>query len=674
MRMMKTGRMEIKPFQKMEKSPDVKLDVKPIDRRPPLQTLYPDETLKHSGAVKTSVNTSTIAHPLRPSSEMVALVKEAMDPTRGSRLDALGALLASKEISDDDLAFAYTYMLENKHQLQSKSKCLVDMLLRSTWSTRSSFVAVAFANLVRSLLFSNVWAIKDVLKTLVGVFVLKKAQCVAVQTGIEEFNRRKQWDSIFANTHLVVDSIFTQIPGAKHHLVPILEKSFPYKKAPPFAQECFVLNLLKMIEYCPELRPKILQILFQHFVALDVLAARIDIMELDFGDSLSVTAAKGSSKFMREIKSSPAPLCLASFSSSSTMNHQIARTLDSLMTVILEWLTRQWFASRTVVKKEESSNSGFNVLWRELLSIFHKTILPCEKTNHLPFIMFYLCSLSQAITEAFLDYLWKRVIDSTQPVVIRRAAACYVASFIARAKFCKEMILRTVLTLMLNWAIRYCERLQMKDDEPCCNDHSVFYVVSQSIFYIVAFRHKELFFENQMAHRQYSLQLEQLVNSMLNPLNYCMEGVVNNFANACSMYQVIDCHPIINKNRRGQIPTFKVRMDDKQFRMGDDDDEEDVEESEERKMNPLGTFFPFEAYLLTESGPYINGNDSWMDFQGFNSKCPGNHLDSCGEDVVDDEFELCVQKKDVDVDEEYDELMDDDSMEARRLSEMILDI
>lgn len=46
-----------------------------------------------------------------------------------------------------------------------------------------------------------------------------------------------------------------------------------------------------------------------------------------------------------------------------------------------------------------------------------------------------LCHLSQALAEAFLDHLWKVLQSVSQPAVLRQAAAGYMGSFLARAKF-----------------------------------------------------------------------------------------------------------------------------------------------------------------------------------------------------------------------------------------------
>lgn len=98
-------------------------------------------------------------------------------------------------------------------------------------------------------------------------------------------------------------------------------------------------------------------------------------------------------------------------------------------------------------------------LYRDLLSVFDKLVLPTHASSHVQYSMFYLCSFKlvgnwdrttagnqnqtsgcvlfwfQALAEAFLDHLWKILQNPAQPAVLRQAAAGYLGSFLARAKF-----------------------------------------------------------------------------------------------------------------------------------------------------------------------------------------------------------------------------------------------
>lgn len=74
-------------------------------------------------------------------------------------------------------------------------------------------------------------------------------------------------------------------------------------------------------------------------------------------------------------------------------------------------------------------------MYQDMLEVFDKVILPTYNTHHVQFVMFTMCCFKPALTEAFLNYLWKKVCTPNVPVVIRQAAVSYIASLIARGTF-----------------------------------------------------------------------------------------------------------------------------------------------------------------------------------------------------------------------------------------------
>lgn len=73
--------------------------------------------------------------------------------------------------------------------------------------------------------------------------------------------------------------------------------------------------------------------------------------------------------------------------------------------------------------------------YKELLTVFDKIILPTSGSIHVQYIMFYICSLKQELSDGFLDYLWKKVQNPNIAPAYRQIAAFYIGSFLARAKY-----------------------------------------------------------------------------------------------------------------------------------------------------------------------------------------------------------------------------------------------
>ncbi|KAK0142184.1 RNA polymerase I-specific transcription initiation factor RRN3 [Merluccius polli] len=109
--------------------------------------------------------------------------------------------------------------------------------------------------------------------------------------------------------------------------------------------------------------------------------------------------------------------------------HPVAEKLDSLMVVMLAYI-RDVCLPKGALDVERTKE-----LFRDLLSIFDKLILPTHASCHVQYILFYLCSFRVALAEAFLEHLWKILQSPSYAPVLRQAAAGYIGSLLARASF-----------------------------------------------------------------------------------------------------------------------------------------------------------------------------------------------------------------------------------------------
>lgn len=130
--------------------------------------------------------------------------------------------------------------------------------------------------------------------------------------------------------------------------------------------------------------------------------------------------------------------------------------------------------------------------------------------------------------------------------------------------------------------------------------HAVFYSVCQALFYLVAFRHKDLVErkKSKVNHSSTnlkcntinfldiifleSLQLGKIITSQLNPLRVCQAAVVQNFAAVTRKYQLAYCYTVIDHNKRNSMPT--IYQDDKGARI--------------ISGQCLSDFYPFDPYVL----------------------------------------------------------------------------
>ncbi|GAA5846646.1 hypothetical protein JCM5353_000745 [Sporobolomyces roseus] len=213
-------------------------------------------------------------------------------------------------------------------------------------------------------------------------------------------------------------------------------------------------------------------------------------------------------------------------------------------------------------------------LFRTLLDIFDRTLLRTFKTRNVQFILFYLCSRDTSASDHFVGVLLGRALfDVDAPSVTRVAAAGYVASFVARAKFVDVAMSRKVVRHL-------CQYLEGQMDDFARSggggnrlagggggggqELPVFYAVSQAVFYIFCFRWKDLLEEEEDiddevgllgldAGRKWMMGLETLkkaVNSSFNPLKVCAQPVVAQFASIAHKTGFMYCYSILEGNRR----------------------------------------------------------------------------------------------------------------------------
>lgn len=173
-------------------------------------------------------------------------------------------------------------------------------------------------------------------------------------------------------------------------------------------------------------------------------------------------------------------------------------------------------------------------------------------------------------------------------------------------------MLKTTIERMAGWIHSY---ITTQDGLESLNSdvrvHAVFYSVCQALFYVVAFRHKDLvntrkskyfivhgkliftfflclLFLIDIAFLE-SLNLAKMVTCRLNPLRVCQPAVVQNFAAVTRTYQLAYCYSVIEHNTRNIIPVIYV----------------DEKGCVTTNSGILDAFFPFDPYLLKRSSQKI---------------------------------------------------------------------
>ncbi|XP_017085375.2 RNA polymerase I-specific transcription initiation factor RRN3, partial [Drosophila eugracilis] len=377
-------------------------------------------------------------------------------------------------------------------------------------------------------------------------------------------------------THDVLNSILTVVPIAFDVVVDAISAKFPYFKKPTHVTAGYLFNVLWLIEYKPIFEELILQLVLQKLLVLDVNAPR---------DKIVVQSDDEHKKIEKEIDG--VSVSVDTLTNTRTIvNHPVGETLDICLSIVYKFID-----GKCRINQHSSNHQRWaaNRIFKMLLYIFDEVILPCHNTHHVQFVLFYVTSIRLAYSEDFLDLLWQKVQNPNASAIIRQAAVGYLASFLSRASVLPLSIIIFYLKKMSEWAHVYIDDSDQYNHTSSLKTNLVFYSVCQAVFYLIAFRSKDLTATSKGLHFLQSLQLSRLAMCHLNPLRYCISPVASAFAVVTRTYQLAYCHTVLDRNSRRKLAT--VYGHDKFM-----------------PEDTLESFFPFDPYLLKLSNQYIETN------------------------------------------------------------------
>ncbi|KFO36888.1 RNA polymerase I-specific transcription initiation factor RRN3 [Fukomys damarensis] len=497
--------------------------------------------------------------------------------------------LSDPDIKDDQIL---NWLLEFRTSITYLTKDfeqLISILLRLPWLNRSQTVVEEYLAFLGNLVSAQTVFLRPCLSMIASHFVPPRV--ITKEGDIDVSDSDDEDDNlpaVFDTCHRALQIIARYVPSTPWFLMPILVEKFPFVRKSERTLECYVHNLLRISVYFPTLRHEILELVIEKLLKLDVNASRQDIEDAEetAAEACGADSTEGlfnmdeDEEAEHETKAGPEKL--------GQMVHPVAERLDILLSLLLSYIKDVCYVDGKI------DNNKTKDLYRDLIAIFDKLLLPTHASCHVQFFMFYLCSFKLGFAEAFLEHLWKKLQDPNNPAIIRQAAGNYIGSFLARAKFVPLITVKSCLDLLVNWLHLYLNN-QDSGAKAFCDValHGPFYSACQAVFYTFVFRHKQLLGGNLKEGLRYlqSLNFERIVMSQLNPLKICLPSVVNFFAAITNKYQLVFCYTIIERNNRQMLPVIRNTA-------GGD--------SVQTCTNPLDTFFPFDPCVLKRSKVFID--------------------------------------------------------------------
>ena len=191
--------------------------------------------------------------------------------------------------------------------------------------------------------------------------------------------------------------------------------------------------------------------------------------------------------------------------------------------------------------------------FQELLTIFDSLILSTHRLRCVQFLYFYIASLQDTFADDFMGLLAGKILDFSQPTVTRIAAASYLASFVARAKFIDQVSAKACIRLLNQCALKYVDTYtEGLVTRKTIAKHGIFYSIVQAIIYLFCFRWKQLI-DLDLSTGQLPIELasfQKVLTSKLCPFKVCSKHIIEEFARITHSYNMLYCYPFMSSDMR----------------------------------------------------------------------------------------------------------------------------
>ncbi|KAI6034712.1 RNA polymerase I-specific transcription initiation factor RRN3 [Pisolithus microcarpus] len=538
-------------------------------------------------------------------------------------------------------------------RLERRHSPLVEAIVNFPWTTMDATFVKTYSDFIGILLSAR----PEYLSLVLG----KLTQGLTYQSGLQVLNANGPEGSespltrrvIYDRLHYLLGHLLSLIPTLPQILQPLLARYFPHKRQPQAAQVTYIRNLLRVTEYCSELSDRILALIIDRALQIDV-EIQVELEELEeeegglgnagvfeFDPFDIVVGQEGDEDSDRD--SDEASDSASDFSSDDSDDsgdddpdlpanaqhiQDMVSKLDSILKIVFDHFNRLHSATEVTTSRSDDSllspptsprpsspisaeagRAMRDAQFHTLLAIFDRTIIRTFKSRYTQFLIFWYSSLDAEFSDLFQGLLVeKALLGQNVPAVTRAAAASYIASFVSRAQFVDRDATRRVVAVLCAYLKSHLDAfdsvIQAGEEPPSMAHHSVFYAIVQAVFLIFCFRWRDLeeeFDESEeyQSGKKWMSELnviQRVITSPLNPLKVCSPNVVMQFSRVAQATDFAYCYSILEANKRseynlsaGSIPILPQVV------------------NEGFLQSELHTFFPFDPYKLPRSSSYIQG-------------------------------------------------------------------
>ena len=404
----------------------------------------------------------------------------------------------------------------------------------------------------------------------------------------------------------------------------VLTSRFPNASDSKRAHVSFVHNLLKIIEYAPELQSEILSLITERLVKIDV-QVQVDLEDLaeDAGEGVVQGISDLQSRITEEIDGEDDSEDDSDESDDEDVDPDAQRAKEIMsnvekLDVILDILF-SYYAPLFSEPSGQARDSALEIL----LSQFTTIILPTYRSRHTQFLLFHFAQTTPDPIDHFVGTCVQFASDKTRPAIMRQSAAAYLASFVARGIHVSSSIVRDVFDSIGSQLSSYRAEYEPSCRSPDRRRYSSYYSLLQALLYIFCFRWRDLEagpgeqadnddipLLDDLPHMWIpgiKETLAQNIFSKLNPLKVCSPAIVSEFAKIAYHLGIIYVFHLLETNKRLRLSQFTGSLE-RDLAYNLPERETALSGRKEESYQQLDEYFPFDPYHLPRSKRWIEGD------------------------------------------------------------------
>ncbi|EED17050.1 RNA polymerase I specific transcription initiation factor RRN3 superfamily [Talaromyces stipitatus ATCC 10500] len=535
-------------------------------------------------------------------------------------------------------------LLSNVAALNRDCSGLVHAVLGSEWLGRDESYVKLFVRFLGNLAATHTGYMRSVLKMLVNYFgeIPKGTGRIPGYSSVTH-------EEIYDRVHMALRYIMQLLPAGSSALSPILAQQFPFDTDSARANVFYTRNLIRLIEYAPELRADILSLVTERLVKIDV-QIQVDMEEFEDEvgeDILEELSRPLEIEYMDEEDDSDGESVLDDEADIEARRLQTVKDNISKVDSMIDQLF-EFYSSPFNTGTDDTKSQILDLL----LSHFVNYVLPTYRSRHTQFLVFHFSQFSPDLVEKFVSTCMHIIDSKTQPAIMRQSAAAYLGSFVARGKHVTSRTVRDIFEMLGENLSHLRTTYEATCRGPDLRRYGPFYASTQAILYIFCFRWRDLTTaaeENDGVEDDdddFDLEdvtfppsvkeiLHQAIYSRFNPLKVCSPAIVTEFARIAHRLRFMYVYSLLESNKRIRMSSFRsiTTLSDPRF---------SIVEREIRAGNDggdqLDAYFPFDPYQLPRSRRWLEGDYiEWRGIPGVDDREDDSDSGVEREDDVEDD-------------------------------------